>query len=51
LGGKAVAEEKYFDKDELHLGCLGYSLWKTTIEEKLVPLIFSGRWEIVESSL
>ena len=35
FGGRAKAEEKYFDADGLHLSNLGYSVWKEVVEKEI----------------
>lgn len=35
LGGKAVAQDVYFEQDKLHLSNEGYLLWKQVIERNL----------------
>ena len=34
-GGRAKAERKYFDHDELHLSRQGYRVWKQVVEESI----------------
>ena len=35
FGGKAIAESKYFQNDEVHLNELGYTVWKNHIESEI----------------
>ncbi len=38
LGGKAVADPKYFAADGLHLNECGYRVWKRVVEEQLLRI-------------
>ena len=38
IHSKAIPDEKYFDKDGLHLNDLGYEKWKQIIEDKLIEI-------------
>jgi len=39
FGGRAIPEEQYFDKDQLHLSSKGYELWKAAVEEKIHSIL------------
>ena len=39
LGGKAMADSKYFEKDQLHLNATGYQHWKRIVEERIQDLL------------
>jgi lysophospholipase L1-like esterase len=41
LGGKAVAEQRYFQSDQLHLGNDGYQIWKEVVEDCIQQVITS----------
>jgi len=38
IHSKAIPDDKYFDKDGLHLNDEGYEKWKQIIEEKLIEI-------------
>ena len=38
IHSKAIPDDRYFDKDGLHLNDLGYEKWKQIIEQKLVEI-------------
>lgn len=44
LGGKGIADERYFQEDKLHLSYDGYRLWQEKVEEKLFTLLSLGNW-------
>jgi lysophospholipase L1-like esterase len=41
LGGKAIAEQRYFQPDQLHLGHDGYQIWKEVVEDCILDFISS----------
>jgi lysophospholipase L1-like esterase len=41
LGGKAVAEHRYFQADQLHLTNDGYQIWKEVVEDCILRVITS----------
>jgi lysophospholipase L1-like esterase len=42
LGGKAVAEQRYFQSDQLHLSNDGYRIWKEVVEDCILH-VFTSR--------
>jgi lysophospholipase L1-like esterase len=36
LGGKAIAQEEFFDADQLHLNDSGYVIWKDVVEDMII---------------
>jgi lysophospholipase L1-like esterase len=41
LGGKAVAEQRYFQSDQLHLANDGYRIWKEVVEDCILQVVTS----------
>jgi lysophospholipase L1-like esterase len=41
LGGKAVAEQRYFQSDQLHLSNDGYQIWKKVVEDCILRVVTS----------
>jgi lysophospholipase L1-like esterase len=39
LGGKAVAEQRYFQSDQLHLSNDGYRIWKEVVEDCILQIL------------
>jgi lysophospholipase L1-like esterase len=39
LGGEAIAEQKYFQSDQLHLSREGYEIWKEVVEDNILELV------------
>jgi lysophospholipase L1-like esterase len=39
LGGKAIAEQKYFQSDQVHLSRDGYEIWKEVVEGNILQLV------------
>lgn len=39
LGGKAKAEPRYFQPDQLHLCNFGYAIWKSEVEDRIQAIL------------
>jgi lysophospholipase L1-like esterase len=39
LDGTAIAEQRFFDADQLHLGDEGYAIWKEVVQDNIQQLV------------
>lgn len=42
LGGRAMAEHKYFQSDLLHLSKHGYKIWKDILEKEIQKIVYAS---------